>query len=101
MPSFMVKENTLIIRLLKTLKKFQFDITNQGKDSRNLILQPALRPAVRPNTVPQVIVHYLQRDVVIGCGPTHPDVQVSLYQYFNNNQKTVSFYCKSHCQRNF
>lgn len=47
-------------------------------DSKNLVLPPMLR-TVAPNLeIRRVIVHYNGRYVPIGCGPTHPDVQVYL-----------------------
>lgn len=57
-------------------------------DHRNLILPAALRP-VGPNRDLRVIGHYSEHDVPVGCGPTHPDVQVELKKFDDGEEKVV------------
>lgn len=51
-----------------------------GTDSQRLVLPPALRPVgTGSDNELRVIGYYGEtEEILVGCGPTHPDVQVFL-----------------------
>lgn len=59
-------------------------------DSEHLILPPALR-SDGPNDELRIIGHYGEQYVPIGCGPTHPDVQVFLKHKHDDNKFKVCY----------
>ncbi|XP_057373175.1 vascular endothelial growth factor receptor 1-like [Daphnia carinata] len=58
------------------------------EDPEKLILPPALQP-VGPNKDLRVIGHYSETNVKVGCGPTHPSVNVILKK-FDDDIKVIA-----------
>ncbi|KZS11530.1 putative Inactive tyrosine-protein kinase 7 [Daphnia magna] len=58
------------------------------EDPEQLILPPALLP-VGPNKDLRVIGHYSETNVKVGCGPTHPSVNVILKK-FDDDSKVIA-----------
>lgn len=74
-----------MIHIYYLLEFFLFPIL----DAEQLILPPARQPA-GPNKDLRVIGHYSETNVKVGCGPTHPSVNVILKKFDDEIKVTTA-----------